>query len=54
MSARLAFLSSVIALIAWIVVAFVLAVPQGWPHLFLVAAVGFAVYGIAKRDVKNA
>ncbi len=50
MSARLALLLSIIAFITWIAVGFVLAVPKGWPHLFLVAAVCLVIYWIAKRD----
>lgn len=50
MSPRLTFLLSVVALVIWVIVAFVQAIPAGWPHLFLVASVGLAVYGIARRD----
>ncbi len=50
MTSKLAFLLSIIALAAWIVLAFVVAIPAGWPHLFLVAAVGFVIYAIANRD----
>jgi len=39
MAVNLSLLAGVVALLLWIVLAFVLRVPAGWPHLFLAAGV---------------
>lgn len=49
MTTRMAFVSAVISLTVWIVLAFVMTIPSGWVHLFLAIGATLVAVGIVKQ-----
>jgi len=51
---RLLTLATIICLVLWVVLAFVVAWPSGWAHVPLVAAALLAVRAVVAADAKRA